>query len=476
MHLGKKLGSFICLATLALVGSSAAQQIRFPDFASISNLTINGYARPTTWNGQNVLRLTNGLGNINRLQASTVWFQLKQPLKTGFTTYFAFQIHNPALCCNPGDGLAFVIQNSSSTDASYGATGAGLTALGVPKGGVGYAGIPNSLAVELDTTQDAWDPTSNHVALQSCATNTNGPVHIPGVFTIGQNHNVTSCLVDQNGINSNIPALGVSCSEGTCHDGVMHQVVVEYTGSANNNPGNLKVYIDPPFISGSHTPANNAVPQINIPYTVETALALDNNAAWVGFTAGQSAQSQTADLLAWEFTPHQDTSIQQVIQGGGNQTTFTYGGHVYGVTYPPDFTNPDGDYMTVNAIPIDKLTFYQTRLAGTSFSNEQCLTYLETGGKCIVYEVTCQASDKVTQIPCPDPDQQQFINTKTSYYTSDGVTAQNADFIKAPIGTNNWISIFTGFTQNQFDPTTSGKGKDFSDFVATFKPHGPSSH
>jgi hypothetical protein len=74
-------------------------------------------------------------------------------------------------------------------------------------------------------------------------------------------------------------------------------------------------------------------------------------------------------------------------------------------------------------------------------------------------------------VPCPSEDQ-PTIAIKSSYYTADPVNAQNADFLKAPNNTNGWISIFTSFTQNLFDPTTSGKGSNFSDIVATFKPHG----
>ncbi len=472
MHFAK-LSNRVCVAILVLVGSCAAQQIRFEDFSSIQGLDLNGPVRQATWNDQNVLRLTNGLKTSPRDLASSVWFDLQQPLNVGFTTYFAFQIHNPGNCCQPGDGLAFVIQNSSATD--YCGSGSGTTALGVPSGGVGYTGIENSIAIELDTTQDPWDPNSNHVALQSCGAQANSAAHISGNFPIcGGQYNISSCLVDPNGISSNVPVLGLKCGDNGCADGDVHQVVLEYTGLPSNsvNTGNLKIYVDPPFVQGTHTPAPNAVPQVNLPFTIQNVINLNNNNGWVGFTSSQATEAQTTDLLAWEFTPHQDTKVQELIQNGGTQTTFTYGGHIYGVTYPSDFVNTDNIYMTVDAIPISKQTFYLTRLVGTQFSNEQCLTYYQTGGSCVIYRVTCQLSDKMTQVPCPNPDNNQLIDVLTSYTTPDNVTAQNADFIKATIGTNDWISIFTGFSQNDIDPTTSGHGNNFSDFVATFKPHG----
>jgi hypothetical protein len=462
-----KLRFFV--AVLFLVASAAAQQqIRFENFSSVQHLDLNGKAHQATLNGVPVLRLTDGLRMNNQTYSSSVWFDTQQPLTLGFTTYFAFQIHNPAACCAPGDGLAFVIQNSPATD--YCGSGSGTTALGVPGGGVGYTGIENSLAVELDTTQDAWDPNGNHVAVQSCGTQANSAAHIPGSFPIcGGKYTINSCLFG-NAIDSgnDLPHLGVVCGENGCQDGQVHQVVVQYVGPTGEMPGTITIFVDPPFIPGTHTPAANAVPQVTQNLTIENVLSLNNNTGYVGFTASQASESQTTDLLAWEFS----TRIQQLIQGGGAQTMFNYGPHFYGVTYPQDFTNPDGDYMTVDAIPIDKQTFFLTRLAGTGFSNEQCLTYLGTGGFCIVYEVTCQSNDRMMQIQCPNPKDNEFIDVLTSYMTSDNVNAGNADYIKAPIGTNNWCSIFTSFSQNDADPTTSGKGNNFSDFVATFKPHG----
>jgi Legume lectin domain len=469
MHVAKLSKLPILVAALLLVTVAAAQQqIRFENFSSVQHLDLNGKAHQATLNGVPVLRLTDGLRMNNQTYSSSVWFDTQQPLTVGFTTYFAFQIHNPAAPSTPGDGFAFVIQNSPATD--YCGSGSGTTALGVPAGGMGYTGIENSLAVELDTTKDAWDPNGNHIAVQSCGTQANSSAHIPGSYPIcGGKYTINSCLVgDDIDSGDDLPPLGVLCGQNGCQDGAVHQVVVEYIGAANDSPGNISIFVDPPFIPGTHTPAPNAVPQINRPLTVEQVLSLNNNSAYVGFTASQASESQTTDLLAWEFS----SRIQEKIQGGGNQTMFNYGPHFYGVTYPMDFNNPDGDFMTVDAIPIEKQTFFLTRLQGTQFSNEQCLTYEGIGGYCIIYEVTCQASDKMTQIPCPDPDDNQFIDVLTSYMTTDNVNAQNADFIKAPIGTNNWCSIFTGFVQDQSDPTTSGKGKDFSDFVATFKPHG----
>ena len=486
MHVVKLSKLLIFLAVLALVVSAGAQQIRYENFSdqkSYDLLAKNGPVSQAMWNGQVVLRLTNGPG-ASRLsegsQASSAWFSIPQPLPQGFTSYFKFVIHRPVACCTPGDGLAFVIQNAAYTDASLCASGAQGTALGAAHGGLGYTGIPNSIAIEFDTRQDAWDPNANHVAMQSCGTGPNTPVHEPGEYNICQNDNVPSCLYKGN-ISTAIPPLGVACNDTGCIDGIPVTVVVEYTGTSMTDPHHLYVYVDPLLIPGTHTPVPNATAQINVPgFTIEDQIQVTQTAAasaLVGFTASGD-NTQTTDVISWVFTPHAPTQITEMINNNGMENQFNFGDHVYGVTYPPNNFNVD---MTVNAIPISQSDFYSTRLKNnTLFNNEQCLRYYSTGSgtdingnvgpNCIVYEVTCQDPNTHQNIPCPNPqNENDLIDTRTSYSTPDPVNADNADYIKTPIGTNNWCSIFTSFQENGIDPTTSGAGKNFSDFVATFK-------
>src|SRR5664279_964725 len=257
-------------ALLCMVSASAQQVRFFPDFSTgASNLKLNGSSHMATYNSARVLRLTNGYSGVGtfRPETGSAWFEIpsqpnpnagQQVVNTGFTTYFKFQIHAAAICCTPGDGFAFVIQTASPT------------ALGSGFGGMSYAGIPNSLAVEFDTFQNTnlLDPNSNHVAVQSCGTGANAASHIPG-----------NCLVGS-GISTNIPHLGVTCgTSGACTDGVPHEAVIEYTPPASGiGNGTLAVFIDQPFIPGTHTPCPNtttpgcpvaAVAAINIPYNID---------------------------------------------------------------------------------------------------------------------------------------------------------------------------------------------------------------
>lgn len=470
----------IVSVVVLLAATSAAQQIRFDDFSSIANLQLNGSTHQATWQGAEVLRLTDGPQSpiARNPEQSSSYFTVKQPVTAGFTTWFEFQMHAPTVCCEPGDGISFIIQNSTATDPTYGAMGAGVTAVGAYNGGMGYAGINNNVAIEFDIDQNAWDPNSNHVAVQSCGPGTNTPVHLPGVYTIGQNHDVTSCLLSSGAINTSVETIGPMCASNGCQNGLMHQVVIEYTPPAPGQPsGTLQVWLDPQFIQGTHTPVPGAPTVINVPFNIAysssnpTGLNLDNGKAWVGFTGSQPTMSTAQDILAWEFTPHTALQITQTIPPGGQENDFIFGGYEQAVTYPTGFTNPQGIQMTVLATPWNRNAFYVNRLLGTQFSNETCVVDLETGGNCIVYSVTCQLPSG-QPITCPS-ETDPTIAICTQFYTSDPITANNADYLKAdPIGSNNWVSIFTGFTPHPIDPVVSGRGTGFSDLVATFRRNG----
>jgi len=71
--------------------------------------------------------------------------------RTSFSTFIQFRIHGG----NGADGLAFVIHNDG-----------GSSRIGGAGGGIGYNGIDNSLAIELDTFFNAGsDPDSNHIGI-----------------------------------------------------------------------------------------------------------------------------------------------------------------------------------------------------------------------------------------------------------------------------------------------------------------------
>ncbi|MBN2563987.1 MAG: hypothetical protein JXQ75_23980 [Phycisphaerae bacterium] len=195
------------------------------------------------------------------IQNGSVWLMDKQDVAEGFSTMFTFRITDPGDVFpdevtpdTGGDGFAFVIQNAG-TDVEGGAGG-----------GIGYAGIPNSIAVEFDT----WDnDESGHR------------------FVKDVNHNHVS--VHTMGIEPNCEfesySLGTTPNIPEMTDGDAHTVRIEYV------PGNLYVYMD-----------DFKTPILAVELFLDEVLELDEGKAWVGFTAATWDAFENHDILTWAFT------------------------------------------------------------------------------------------------------------------------------------------------------------------------------
>ena len=150
-----------------------------------------------------VLRLTPAYGTW----ATSAWFNTAQPISSGFSTTFLFQISDTS--GYNADGFAFLVQNSA------------LAALANPGCAVGFGedytygscalasgGIPNSLAVEFKTFDDGYPSpypnTANSVSIMSGAN---------GGTPTGANCIDTSCAISAN--NSLQVAGTVSTTGGT---------------------------------------------------------------------------------------------------------------------------------------------------------------------------------------------------------------------------------------------------------------------
>lgn len=338
----------------------------------------------------------------------SVWFSRAQKIKNGFTNYFAFEV-NPNTSVGTADGIAFVIQNAqgaSGADSGSGCSesGSGVTVLGSNGGCMGYGGVDNSLAIEFDTFLNSYDPNNNHIAIQSCGTAQN---------TVSHN---TSCTI---AIKNTLPF--------TIADGNIHQVVVEYSGDPNHS---LQVFVDPPFVPGTFTPctaADNcadgavATPIVSATYDIGSKLNLITSAdgqdsAYVGFTAATGASAEVNQILDWTYTPHSTSTEVQPIDNTGQQTSFPFGDHTYGVTYPSGDAGTSPPDMIVDANTISPMDF-STLMIGTPFQGSVCQVYDGTGGNCIIYSVHCVAHGMTNKVPCPatsDP----TIAVKTAYDSS----------------------------------------------------------
>ena len=122
------LSKAIVTVILALPISAQANQIfNYPDFSSVSGLSLVGTAAAAS----GVVTLTPSLND----QAGAMWFNTPLTVGEGFVTEFDYtidQLGSPA-----ADGIAFVIQTQGPS--ALGGTGADL----------GFGGIADSVAVSL---------------------------------------------------------------------------------------------------------------------------------------------------------------------------------------------------------------------------------------------------------------------------------------------------------------------------------------
>jgi lectin family protein len=246
----------------------------------VANFQLHGSAAEQTGN---VLRLTPATPS----QVGSAWMKVQQPVAGGFTAEFQFRITdtNPPSGKFPADGIAFVIQNSD------------IAALGGMGGGIGYAGIPNSLAVEFDTHDNPGlpippgpdagedDPDGNHVGVQSCGNTQGNSADHAATYQVGQT-NVPCNL----GLAASPSLAGISLA-----DGAVHTVKIDYASST----GTLQVTLDNNDLFTSTN--SNAITGVNL----GNLLNLGNGGtAWVGFTAATGAFVENNDILSWSFTPN----------------------------------------------------------------------------------------------------------------------------------------------------------------------------
>ena len=242
MYQNRLKNRLILVFTAGLFGLNTQADFTFADFSSIADLTLN---RNTAQSG-NVLRIVPAAGS--GIRRGTAWFNTKQSIADGFETEFTFSMDNTA---NGGNGLVFVIQNSTD----------GTAALG---GGLGYRNLENSLAVEFDSRQAGFETNDNHVAIHSNGTAANTP-----------NNSAQLAKVQ--------PVFDLN-------DGAFHTARIAYV------PGTMEIFLD-----GSVTA------DLSLTVDLDTLLNLDNGTAYVGFS-GRTASGidQNHDIGSWSFTATTD--------------------------------------------------------------------------------------------------------------------------------------------------------------------------
>ena len=233
------LGLAAMLATVSVHAGAAA--ISYPDFSSVAGLTINGNAAQVG----NVLRVTPSTFSQAGSAFSTSTVSLASD--ASFSTYFQFRFTNPGGACDGqgcgADGLVFVVQTVGNNVGGLG-------------GGIGYAGINNSVGIEFDT----WN---------------NG-----GIDANSSNH----VGIDVNGSVSSLVLTEVT--EADMNNGAVWNVWIDYNGATNL----LEVRL-------SQAAARPAAAILSLTRNLANDLGTPN--AFVGFTSGTGAAFANHDVLTW---------------------------------------------------------------------------------------------------------------------------------------------------------------------------------
>ena len=310
--------ALLCCLGLAAQPAHAQQTFSFPNFNSTTGLKVNGTAVPVLVGNANVLRITPNQGN----SVGSVWYTSNVPLQAGFTTTFTFQFTKQGGSGGHADGIAFVVQHSSTginyLDSNFG-------------GSLGYgdddgddnpgSGISNSLAIEFDTFANGWDPNNNHVAIQSCF-EANNSQHHNGTCATGSRQGSSPTLA----INSALSSLNIDIN-----DGAAHTAIITYAPPCANCQ-NLTVLLDGQKV---------ATAALDI-----ASLGLDaTDDAFVGFTGSTGGGFENQDIVSWSFSAQ--TITQPVTQNAPTNFAFSNANGAE-LVHTVDFTPPAGQLVYPN--------------------------------------------------------------------------------------------------------------------------------
>jgi hypothetical protein len=424
-------------------------------------LTVGSPSLPTVVTG-GILQLNTA--NLN--QHAAAWYYLPQPLSTGFTTAFQFQITKTNACfsCSfPADGMALVIQNDPAGTGALGYTGDGQN-MSYGNNDVSTASGPgnaitNSLAIELDTylNTNYSDPNGNHIAVQSCGPNN------PSTLTPNSADHDYMCP------NGSLAAIALQeLPVGLLlSDGNSHTITVNYLppGNCTSNCNNLSVYMDSTLILQATL---NLATQLNL-----TA----NGSAYIGLTSATGGSVENNNILSWSFSslPLAPITINQPLQT--TTTTFNYTPTLSAIAdYSQSGLNPNSFTGVTMQGTVQTITSQQfTQLVqNTPFQGTTCQLQDTGGGNygCVLTTDLCttSTSSNPAGANCPNTGTNALINVSNTYNidpsqkpivapgyimgSDNALTCENQDNVCKGL-----VNIFTGISG---DPTTNGRTNNFN--------------
>jgi hypothetical protein len=407
------------------------------------------------------------LNTANQNQHGAAWYYLPQPISTGFTTAFQFQITGTNACFSctfPADGIALVIQNDPAGTGALGYTGDGQN-MSYGNNDVSTASGPgnaitNSLAVELDTFQNTnySDPNGNHIAVQSC-----GPNNPSTLTPNSADHDYTCPDGNLAAIALEELPIGLSLSDGN-----PHTITVNYLppGTCTSGCNNFSVYMDSTLI-------------LQATVNLSTQLSLTaNGSVYIGLTAATGGSVENNNILSWSFSslPLAPITINQPLQP--TQTNFNYTPTLSATANYSQSGLGSGAFNgvvmqgTVQTITSQQFT---TLVQNTPFQGTTCQLQDTGGGNygCVLTTDLCTTSTSSTPsgANCPntgtsaliqvsntyniDPTQKPIINPGYIMGSDNALTCENQDNTCKGL-----VNIFTGISGDI--ATTNGKTNNFN--------------
>jgi hypothetical protein len=330
MRLAKEKVLFAFVIIAVLVGGNSALFAQTPCNASVPDyspdfslnqacLSLNGESQDNVStaypsfqapigsvpNVSNVLRLTPALN----YQGGSAWFQPPQPVSSGFTTTFTFQL-NPA---SGADGIAFVVQNSGL--AALGPTGCGEGFAGdvayppgctpIPSNTITQYGITNSVAFRFDSYSQGVgggtqtnDPGVNNVSIQTCG--------------MAANSITAACQL------AVYPFYEVDFADGNVHIAtVTYNVTPTSAQTTCNVPSNPQPCLDVILDGTDLFPTG-------VPFNMSSIGPTPTGEAFVGFTGATGGLDDNQDILSWTFTPQGQSETGSVSYN--STATYNYSG------------------------------------------------------------------------------------------------------------------------------------------------------
>ena len=244
----------MCISVFA-ISAQAGLIFSYADFSSTAGLTTVGSTTTAITSDGTVLRITPASGG----QSGAAYQTTPVTLGAGgtFSTTFDFRFTSPSF--NPADGITFVLA-------------AATTGLGGAGSGLGYAGVPNSVAIEFDTYLNGGaDSSSNHVSID-----TGGSVSDSNLVNL---YGIGNC------------SGGNESQSGCMANGDLWRVLIGFDGT------NLSASAWD--MTGAHAQATPFTVYTNLPLNV--ASYLGTTSAFVGVTGSTGGQYENQDIVSWQF-------------------------------------------------------------------------------------------------------------------------------------------------------------------------------